>query len=100
MNQTNKFWIIGFIFILLLGCVIAFSATPLSGGRYLLNLSNNRTAIAYNISYDKKTDVATMNINVSDGRGLTMKDMVEAREYIATLNGRAGKMGKTTVIIN
>jgi hypothetical protein len=85
---------------LMIGGVMAFSVTSLGGGRYLLNLSNNRSAIAYNISYDKQSDVATMNINSSDHKGLTMKDITDARAYVATLNGRANKMGKTTIHIN
>lgn len=98
--MKTKYLIFGIVFFVLLGSVIAFSVTPLGGGKYLLNLSNNRTAIAYNISYNKQTDVATMNINTSDGKGLTMKDIAEARAYVATLNGRAGKMGQTTIHIN
>lgn len=96
----KKIIIIGLIVVLLAGSILAFSVTSLGGGKYLLNLSDNRTAIAYDISYDKRTDVATMNINTSDGKGLTMRDMADARAYIATLNGRAGKMGETTVRIN
>ena len=96
----KKLYIFGIIFLVILGTVAALTVTSLGSGKYNVIFDSGRSVNVTNISYNKQTDVASMNINSPEGKGLTMKELAEVRAYVATLNGRANKMGQTTIHIN
>lgn len=86
--------------LLLFGTLVtALIITPLGNGRYLLNFSDGTIATASNIDYNRKDNILTMDLNVSTGRGLSISNIVEAKQYAEDLKGVGNHFSKATLII-
>lgn len=78
----------------------ALTVVSLGSGKYDVTFSSGTKAIASNIQYDQKTYQMTIDINVTNGKGLKMVDIIEAKDYGQTLNGRAKRYDKNIIEIN
>lgn len=85
--------------ILLISSASALTFVSLGSGRYNVTFASGNTAIISNIIYDSKTYVMNITVNASH-KGLSMKDIIEAKEYSQTVNGRAKRYDKNIIDIS
>lgn len=97
--MVNKIIILILALLLFGAFVTALIITPLGGGRYLLNFSDGTIAVVSNIDYNRKANTLTIDLNTSTGQGLSIQNIIEAKEYAEDLKGVGNHFSEATLII-
>lgn len=106
MKLDNKHKSILFVFIIvvvsvfLIATATALTFTSLGGGKYNVTFNSGTQATVSNITYNTQAKTMTIYVNVTNRKGLLIQDVIEAKEYGQTVNGKAKQYDKNIIEIN
>lgn len=96
----NKNFFIGFgILCLLVVSVSALTVVQLRKGVYNVTFGDNRSGIVSNITFNRQANTLSLNVNMVDGKGMTMGEIKEAHDWADTQNGVVGQASTATISI-